>query len=117
MAYTIGDVEELTGVKAHVLRYWETVVPTIAPQKDVSGRRLYSLREIEVISRMKYLIEEKKFSIEGARKQILENSEIDESNANLLGDIHELRMNLTDVYMIVKKYRNKKKEKSNAEKE
>ena len=44
--YSIGDVEALTGVKAHILRYWETIVPGIAPQKDFGGRRLYLQAEI-----------------------------------------------------------------------
>ena len=48
--YSIGDVEALTGVKAHILRYWETIVPGIAPQKDFGGRRLYSQSELEKIS-------------------------------------------------------------------
>ena len=47
--YSIGDVEALTGVKAHILRYWETIVPGIAPQKDFGGRRLYSQSELEKI--------------------------------------------------------------------
>ena len=62
--YTIGQIEELTGVKAHVLRYWEEVVPGFTPQKDMSGRRLYSQKEVELIFRLKYLINEKKFTAE-----------------------------------------------------
>ena len=47
MTYSIGDVEDLTGVKAHILRYWEDVIPGFSPQKDMSGRRVYSQHEIE----------------------------------------------------------------------
>ncbi len=54
--YSIGDVEALTGVKAHILRYWETIVPGIAPQKDFGGRRLYSQSELEKIYRLKIFI-------------------------------------------------------------
>ena len=54
--YTIGQIEDLTGVKAHVLRYWEEVVPGFTPRKDMSGRRLYSQREVDLILRLKYLI-------------------------------------------------------------
>ena len=65
--YSIGDVEEISGIKAHVLRYWEEVIPSIRPRKDLGGRRVYSQRDLEVIFRLKYLISEKKFTIEGAR--------------------------------------------------
>ena len=63
--YSIGDVEEISGIKAHVLRYWEEVIPSIRPRKDLGGRRVYSQRDLEVIFRLKYLISEKKFTIEG----------------------------------------------------
>ena len=63
--YSIGQVEEITGVKAHVLRYWEEIIPGFAPQKDIGGRRIYSQRELELVMRLKFLIYEKKFTIEG----------------------------------------------------
>ena len=56
--YSIGQVEEITGVKAHVLRYWEEIIPGFAPQKDIGGRRIYSQRELELVMRLKFLIYE-----------------------------------------------------------
>lgn len=115
MAYSIGEVEELTGVKAHVLRYWESVIPASAPQKNVGGRRVYTEREIEMILRIKYLIEEKKFTIEGARNQLIKESEIAVNNADLLDDIHDLRNNLSDIYLTMKKNRTKNSDAEQAE--
>ena len=66
-SFTIGEVEELTGIKSHILRYWEEVIPSLAPKKDIGGRRSYSSRDLQIIFRLKYLIQEKKFTIEGAR--------------------------------------------------
>ena len=57
--FSIGEVEELSGVKAHILRYWEEVIPGFAPQKDIGGRRTYTQRELEIIMRLKFLIYEK----------------------------------------------------------
>ena len=54
--YSIGEIEELTGIKAHVLRYWEEVIPGFAPKKDMGGRRVYFDRDIQTIMRLKYLI-------------------------------------------------------------
>lgn len=97
--YTIGQIEDLTGVKAHVLRYWEEVVPGLAPRKDMSGRRLYSQREVDLILRLKYLITEKKFTAEGAGQQIIEEAQAVQDNADLINQIRECRQILTDLYV------------------
>ena len=100
--YTIGQIEDLTGVKAHVLRYWEEVVPGLAPRKDMSGRRLYSQREVDLILRLKYLITEKKFTAEGAGRQIIEEAQAVQDNADLISQIRECRQLLTEVYLKIK---------------
>ena len=101
--YTIGQIEELTGVKAHVLRYWEEVVPGFSPQKDLGGRRVYTQRELELIFRLKYLITEKKFTAEGAGKQILEEAQLVQDNAELIQQIYETRSELAKAYFALKK--------------
>lgn len=50
-SYSIGEIEKFTGVKAHVLRYWEEVIPSIAPKKDLGGRRAYSQKNLQQIMR------------------------------------------------------------------
>ncbi|MCQ2590193.1 MAG: MerR family transcriptional regulator [Treponema sp.] len=103
MTYTIGQIEELTGVKAHILRYWEEVVPGFIPQKDKSGRRIYSQREVELIFRIKYLITEKKFTAEGAGQQILEEAQAVHDNAEIIRQIQEARNYLTQAFLELKK--------------
>lgn len=103
--YSIGEAEEITGVKAHVLRYWEEVIPGIAPRKDIGGRRVYSDRDIDLILRLKYLIYEKKFTIEGARSQIIGETNKYDQNAEALGALREIRSELSDLYLTVRKYR------------
>ena len=105
--YSIGQVEELTGMKSHVLRYWEEVIPGFAPQKDFGGRRVYSQKEVDMINRLNFLINEKKFTIEGARDQIIAESQIVSENFDIMQDIHELRQELSDILLTIKKYRNK----------
>ena len=105
--YSIGQVEELTGIKSHVLRYWEEVIPGFAPQKDFGGRRVYSQKEVDMINRLNYLINEKKFTIEGAQDQIIAESQIVSENFDIMQDIHELRQELSDILLTIKKYRNK----------
>ena len=100
--YTIGQIEDLTGVKAHILRYWEEVVPGFTPRKDMSGRRLYSQREVDLILRLKYLITEKKFTAEGAGRQIIEEAQAVQNNADLISQIRDCRQILTELYLIIK---------------
>ena len=56
MTYSIGEIEELSGVKSHILRYWEEVIPSFAPRKDLGGRRVYTQRDLDLVLRLKYLI-------------------------------------------------------------
>ena len=109
-SFSIGEVEELTGIKSHVLRYWEEIIPSLMPQKDFSGRRIYSSRDLQIIFRLKYLIYTKKFTIEGARNQLIEDAgNLAEQNdsSELLLQINEIRGELLETYLLVKKYSTK----------
>jgi DNA-binding transcriptional MerR regulator len=109
-SFTIGEVEELTGIKSHILRYWEEVIPSLAPKKDIGGRRSYSSRDLQIIFRLKYLIQEKKFTIEGARNQLIEDAgNLAEQNnsSDLILQINEIRGELLETYLLVKKYSTK----------
>ena len=70
--YSIGDVCDLTGLKPHVLRYWETQFEVLRPTKNQAGNRVYRSKEIEVIMLVKQLLYEQKYTIEGANKKLLE---------------------------------------------
>ncbi|MYG80305.1 MAG: MerR family transcriptional regulator [Gemmatimonadetes bacterium] len=68
--YSIGEVSALTGLEAHVLRYWETQFDMLSPSRNRGGTRVYRMREIETILLVKHLLHEKCFTIEGARKEL-----------------------------------------------
>lgn len=70
--FKIGEVADLIGVKPYVLRYWETEFPEIAPGKSKSKQRLYKRKEVELIFKIKTLLYDQKFTIEGARQQLKE---------------------------------------------
>jgi len=105
VTYSIGEAEELTGIKSHILRYWEEVIPGFAPKKDLGGRRIYTERDIDLILRLKYLINERKFTIEGARDEILRETMDYDSKAEILDSIRQIRSELSQMYMIIRKYR------------
>lgn len=68
--YSIGDVCNLTDLKPHVLRYWESQFKFLHPAKNRSGNRVYQRKEIELIMLVKQLLYEEKFTIDGARQKI-----------------------------------------------
>lgn len=73
MYYTISEVAEMTGVKAHVLRYWETEFPTLRPKKNRAGNRNYRPKDIKAILVIRDLLYKDGFTISGARKKLQEH--------------------------------------------
>lgn len=68
--FRIGEVSELLGVEPYVLRYWETEFPLLSPKKSGTGHRLYRRKDVELLLRIKHLLYEKRFTIEGARQTL-----------------------------------------------
>ena len=68
--YSIGEVCDLTGLKDHVLRYWETQFDVLNPTKNRAGNRVYRPKEVELVLLVKHLLYEEKYTIEGARKKL-----------------------------------------------
>ena len=68
--FKIGEVCEIVGVQAHVLRYWETEFPMLTPQKNRAGQRTYRRRDVEMALRVKELLYEEQYTIAGAKKRL-----------------------------------------------
>ena len=68
--YRIGEVSRITGLKAHVLRYWESEFKVIKPYKGGSLQRLYRKKDLHLILKIKKLLYEDGFTIAGAKKKI-----------------------------------------------
>ena len=68
--YKIGEVAKFTGVKTHVLRYWESEFKAIRPNKSRSNQRLYRKQDVELILHLKDLLYNQGFTIAGARKKL-----------------------------------------------
>ncbi len=81
--YRIGEVSRITGLKPHVLRYWESEFRAIKPHKTGSLQRLYRKRDLELILRIKKLLYEEGFTISGARKKIRDVEKEDGRRAKL----------------------------------
>jgi DNA-binding transcriptional MerR regulator len=70
--YGIGEVCALFDLRPHVLRYWETRFPALAPPKNRAGSRVYRERDLELIALIRHLVHEERFTLEGARLRIEE---------------------------------------------
>ena len=70
--FKIGEVAEITGVKPYVLRYWESEFKMVNPSKSRSRQRLYRKSDVELIFRIKELLYEERYTINGARKKLKE---------------------------------------------
>lgn len=87
--FSIGDVCDLTGLKPHVLRYWESQFRFLHPAKNRSGNRVYQRREVELVMLVKDLLYVNKYTIEGARARVDEyrkNGELKSASHSALED-------------------------------
>lgn len=76
--FKIGEVADIVGVPAYVLRYWESEFKSIRPQKSRTQQRVYRRRDVVTLLRIKHLLYEKKFTIAGARAMLKEPAAADE---------------------------------------
>ena len=76
--YSIGEVSKMLNLKSYVLRYWETEFKQLSPPKNRAGNRTYRQKDIDLIIKIKKLLYDKKFTIEGARTMLSgkDNSEM-----------------------------------------
>ncbi len=106
--FRIGEVSELTHTKAFVLRYWETEFPSLRPVKSKTGHRLYRRKDVELIFKIRQLLYEKGFTIEGARRHLAANGKAAVEQKNLfqgpldMAELKAIRHELQTVLTILK---------------
>ena len=71
--YKIGDVSEILGIPESTLRYWETQFTIIRPRRNKKNIRYYTPQDIEIISKVYYLVKEKGLKLDAAQAQIRHN--------------------------------------------
>jgi DNA-binding transcriptional MerR regulator len=84
--YSISEVSRLTGLEQYILRYWETEFEELRPSKNRAGNRIYTNRDIQTILKIKKLLREQKYTIEGARKILHERIEEETEEPQLFSD-------------------------------
>jgi DNA-binding transcriptional MerR regulator len=98
--YSIGQVSKLLEVKQHVIRYWEKEFSFLSPAKSLSGRRVYSGRDVRLLYRLKHLLHTKRYTIEGAKKRIWAEITGEPHDAEI--DIQMIRNQLLDLLLRIK---------------
>lgn len=83
--FKIGEVAELVGVPAHVLRYWEREVSAIRPGKSASRQRRYRRKDVEIFREIRRLLYTERYTLAGARRRLL-GAEPEESSALVLSE-------------------------------
>jgi len=109
--FKIGEVSELLGVEPYVLRYWESEFPVLSPKKSGTGHRLYRRKDVELLLRIKHLLYEKRFTIEGARQTLHSEARAPKPQrvakrvqAELFGEdpLPEIRRELKEILLLLK---------------
>lgn len=88
--FRIGEVSQLLGVEPYVLRYWESEFRGLSPKKSSSGQRMFRKKDVELLLRIRHLLYERKFTIEGARKVLADGSDLPNVRKNTFEHQQEL---------------------------
>ena len=72
---TIGEIATATGIKTHVLRYWEQQVPQLKPLKRSGGRRYYRPEDVALVERIDDLVNSRGYTLKGAKAALSQPAE------------------------------------------
>jgi DNA-binding transcriptional MerR regulator len=108
--FKIGEVSELLGVEPYVLRYWETEFSVLSPKKSGTGHRLYRRKDVELLLRIKHLLRDKRYTIEGARQSLQAEArapkprpvKVAQQELFASDPLPEIRRELTDILQLLK---------------
>jgi DNA-binding transcriptional MerR regulator len=106
--FRIGEVSTMLGLEPYVLRYWETEFPSLSPKKSGTGHRLYRRKDVELLLRIKHLLYEKRFTIDGARQYLLAETknhqkDIKQEQQALFSDpMPEIRRELAEILKLLR---------------
>ena len=95
--FKIGEVSKIAGLPSHVLRFWESEFKKIKPRRTASGQRSYTQKDVAIILEIKHLLQEKKFTIEGARKFLSSRTRPELDDSDFLQDLKKDLASIRDL--------------------
>ncbi len=101
--YSLRETEEMTGVPATTLRYWEKQFKELNPRKDGHGNRYYTIEDQELIKRIKYIRDELKITrIEAIRKEMASNTKHSDERQSALDILLRVKEELCEIRKMIK---------------
>ncbi|MEW6670399.1 MAG: MerR family transcriptional regulator [Thermodesulfobacteriota bacterium] len=100
--FKIGEVSRLAGIPPYVLRFWESEFKQINPRRTQSGQRQYRKNDVELILKIKHLLYDRKYTIQGARRHLLAAARTSE-NEPPAADLAEIRSELKRIQQLLDK--------------
>jgi DNA-binding transcriptional MerR regulator len=112
--FKIGEVAKITGVKPHVLRYWESEFKLLKPSKSATGQRVYQKKDVEKVFTIKKLLYNEKFTIAGAKRRLMRSGKEEKpakekkqlsiafDNQELLALLQDLKEELREIANILR---------------
>jgi DNA-binding transcriptional MerR regulator len=97
---SISQVSKIIDVEAHVLRFWEKEFTQIKPNRS-NGRRYYSGKTIEIISKIKNLLHKEGYTLQGAKKYLKEQDEKKTTSLNKTADSNHILQKLREIKTIL----------------
>ena len=95
--FRIGEVSAITGLAGYVLRFWESEFNVIRPARSESGQRLYRKKDIDEILKIKHLLYDRKFTIQGAKNHLKNRSGTGGASSFCPDIIEEIRRELVTI--------------------
>lgn len=95
--YSIGEVSDLLGVAQSQLRYWESEFNQLKPAKNNRGERKYTKKEIAIIDEIQYLLKERGFTIDGAKKELSHAKSEAKSSTEVIKKLKSIKNRLLSI--------------------
>jgi DNA-binding transcriptional MerR regulator len=95
--YSIGEVSELLGVAQSQLRYWESEFNQLKPGKNNRGERKYTKKEIAIIDEIQFLLKDRGFTVDGAKKELLQAKAEGKANQEVIKKLKTIKTKLLEI--------------------
>ena len=95
--YSIGEVSTLFNVNQSLIRFWEREFEVLKPKKNKKGNRLFTKDDLENLKVIYHLVKEKGYTLEGAKKELRSNKNVNKKNAEILNSLTKMKQILQEI--------------------
>ena len=95
--YKIGEVAKAFGVNTSLIRFWENEFDVLKPKKNKKGNRLFTPEDLKNLKMIYFLVKEKGFTLEGAKRKLKENPEGLFSKHNIISRLEDIKNELIEI--------------------